>query len=82
MTDQVHCRRCDRVAPALDRPPYPGALGREIVAAACRDCWNLWRENEVRVINELRLNFLDPAAQDTLEQRLREFLRLPPIVGS
>jgi Fe-S cluster biosynthesis and repair protein YggX len=51
----------------------------EIAAASCRDCWNLWRENEVRVINELRLNFLDPAAQVALEQQLREFLRLPAV---
>jgi Fe-S cluster biosynthesis and repair protein YggX len=82
MPAQIHCRRCDRVADALQRPPYPGPLGQEIAAAACRECWNLWREDEVRVINELRLNFLDPAAQTALEQRLREFLRLPPVVGS
>lgn len=82
MPAQIHCRRCERVVDALARPPYPGPLGQEIAATVCRECWNLWRENEVRVINELRLNFLDPAAQTQLEQRLREFLRLPPVVGS
>ena len=79
MPDQVHCRRCGRIADALERSPYPGPLGLEIAAATCRECWNLWRENEVRVINELRLDFLDPGAQTVLEQRLREFLRLPAV---
>jgi Fe-S cluster biosynthesis and repair protein YggX len=77
--DSVQCLRCGREGEALDRPPYPGPLGQEIAAGCCRECWNLWRENEVRVINELRLNFLDPAAQAVLEQRLREFLRLPAV---
>jgi Fe-S cluster biosynthesis and repair protein YggX len=30
------------------------------------------------VINELRLNFMDPAAQETLTAHLREFLALGP----
>jgi len=29
------------------------------------------------VINELRLNFMDPAAQEVLNAHLREFLNLP-----
>jgi Fe-S cluster biosynthesis and repair protein YggX len=81
MPQQVPCRRCGRLAEALARPPYPGPVGEEIVAATCRDCWNLWRENEVRVINELRLNFLDPAAQATLDRRRREFLGLPTVAS-
>jgi Fe-S cluster biosynthesis and repair protein YggX len=75
----VQCRRCGRLAEALARPPYAGPPGEEIAAAICRDCWQLWRENEVRVINELRLNFLDPDAQQTLDRRRREFLRLPTV---
>ena len=33
---------------------------------------------EVMVINELRLNFMDPAAQDVLHRRMREFLGFVP----
>lgn len=76
---QVQCLRCGRLAEGLARPPYPGPMGAEIAAGTCRECWNQWRENEVRVINELRLNFLDPAAQAALDRRRREFLRLPPV---
>jgi Fe-S cluster biosynthesis and repair protein YggX len=73
------CRRCERTdGPELKRPPLPGAAGREIQAEICADCWQEWVHHEVMVINELRLNFMDPASQETLARHMREFLRLPP----
>jgi Fe-S cluster biosynthesis and repair protein YggX len=76
---EFHCVRCGRAgAPRLPRPPLPGAAGREVFAAVCADCWAEWRRAEVMVINELRLNFMDPASQEVLDRQLREFLHLPP----
>ena len=73
------CPRCGRTgAPALRRPPLPGALGRDVQARVCADCWQEWTRNEVMVINELRLNFMDPGAQEILDKHMREFLRLAP----
>jgi Fe-S cluster biosynthesis and repair protein YggX len=77
------CPRCARAdAPALDAPPFPGELGKEIAARVCRDCWADWQKAEVMVINELRLNFMDPAAQEVLTRHMREFLLLDPPAGS
>lgn len=71
----VHCARCGRSdALALSRPPLPGKLGVEIQQGVCADCWAEWQKVEVMVINELRLNFMDPAAQETLNRHMREFL--------
>ena len=56
----------------------PGALGATIVQGICAECWEEWTRAEVMVINELRLNFMDPAAQQTLERHMREFLLLDP----
>ena len=71
----VECARCGRPeAPGLARPPLPGKLGTEIQQRVCADCWAEWRKLEVMVINELRLNFMDPAAQETLNRQMREFL--------
>jgi Fe-S cluster biosynthesis and repair protein YggX len=73
----VNCGRCGRAeAPALARAPMPGALGRQVLAHVCADCWAEWERAEVMVINELRLNLIDPAAQTTLMGHLREFLQL------
>ncbi len=72
----VECARCNRTAPGAEKVTYGGALGDEIRAKVCNDCWGEWQNAEVMVINELRLNFMDPAAQDTLIRHLREFLAL------
>jgi Fe-S cluster biosynthesis and repair protein YggX len=74
---QVSCSRCGRPdAPALDRAPFPGPVGQELLARTCRDCWNEWQGVEVMVINELRLNFMDPQSQDILLAEMRRFLLL------
>jgi Fe-S cluster biosynthesis and repair protein YggX len=75
MSTTVHCARCGRPeAPALVRQPYPGKLGVEIRERICADCWAEWQKMEVMVINELRLNFMEPAAQETLSRHMKEFL--------
>ncbi len=71
----VHCARCGRPdAPALVRRPMPGPAGDEIRQRICADCWGEWLHMEVMVINELRLNFMDPGSQETLNQHMRQFL--------
>ena len=76
----VDCPRCGMSKPALQKPPFAGALGAEITARVCGDCWAAWRAAEVMVINELRLNFMDPSSQEILAAEMRRFLGLdgPP----
>jgi Fe-S cluster biosynthesis and repair protein YggX len=76
VSDTVTCARCGREAAALARPPLPGRLGAEVQARVCAQCWGEWQGMEVMVINELRLNFKDPGAQDVLVQHMRQFLQL------
>ena len=72
----VDCVRCGETAPGATGVTWGGALGDEIRAKVCGDCWSEWQAAEVMVINELRLNFMDPEAQDVLARQLREFLML------
>ena len=76
------CARCGAPEPALERAPFPGKLGEEIRARVCAACWAEWRRVEVMVINELRLNFMDPAAQEILSAELRKFLGLDGAPGA
>lgn len=77
MTSGQPCTRCSRAdAPALSRAPIPGPVGRELLQRVCADCWREWQKMEVMVINELRLNFMDPGAQETLDGHMRAFLSL------
>jgi Fe-S cluster biosynthesis and repair protein YggX len=73
----ISCSRCHRDAPSLDRrPPLPAPLADLVLASVCAECWSEWEKQEVMVINELRLNFMDPRAAEMLHQKLREFLGL------
>jgi len=76
MPPAVHCRRCARDAAALSAPPFPGRGGEEIHSRVCADCWREWQRAEVMVINELKLNFMDPTAQQVLDRHMRDFLLL------
>jgi Fe-S cluster biosynthesis and repair protein YggX len=72
----ITCSRCRREVEPMSEPPLPGATGRELRERVCADCWAEWQGMEVMVINELRLNFMDPSAQATLDQQMRQFLAL------
>lgn len=76
MTKTVQCDRCHKEGSALTSPPYPGPLGIEIQSQRCAACWSEWLQTEVMVINELKLNFMDPASQDILIGHMREFMAL------
>jgi len=78
----VACSRCGRTdAPALARAPLGGPFGAEILARVCADCWEEWRAVEVMVINELRLNFMEPSSQEILAAETRRFLGLDGAPG-
>lgn len=78
MPETVDCSRCRRTALALPQPPLPGEMGQEIAARVCADCWEEWQRVEVMVINELRLNFMDPRSQEILNAQMRDFFLLDP----
>lgn len=76
MSDSFQCVRCGKQEPRLSAPPIPGAAGEELVGKICGNCWYEWTQAEVMVINELRLNFMDPKSLEILERHMREFLML------
>jgi len=78
----VACARCGEQQPALARAPFGGPLGEEILARVCAACWAEWRRVEVMVINELRLNFMEPASQEILAAEMRRFLGLDGAPGA
>ena len=76
MDSEFCCSRCNRTSGRLSKPPLPGAAGEEVQQNICAVCWGEWESMEVMVINELRLDFMDPRAQQTLLQHMRQFLML------
>ena len=76
VSNTVLCRRCGKNAAALPGPP-PGVADAQLIAeSVCAECWEEWRLMEVRVINELKLNFMDPESDKKLTEHMRDFLKL------
>lgn len=72
----IHCARCSKSAAPPGEVPYFGELAAEIRLKACATCWSEWLEAEVKIINELRLDFMNPESQDVLMRHMRDFLVL------
>lgn len=75
--DWVFCSKLEKWAPPAKRVPWGGKLGAAIRQNVSEEAWQEWLKMEVMVINELRLNFMDPKSQDILIAQLRQFLNLP-----
>ncbi len=72
------CKRCGRSAepPAPSRVGFRGALREQVLSSICAECWKEWEGMEVRVINEYRLNFMDPQHREALARTCADFLGL------
>jgi Fe-S cluster biosynthesis and repair protein YggX len=53
-------------------------MGGEIQERICPACWREWLGAQVMLINEYRLNLMDPEARRVLETQMRSFLKLAP----
>lgn len=73
MGGTVHCVKLGHEAEALDRPPYPGDLGRRIFENVSREAWQMWVQHQTMLINEMRLTPVDPKAREFLEQEMEKF---------
>jgi Fe-S cluster biosynthesis and repair protein YggX len=78
----ITCCRCGVSAEPLPQPPLPTAVGSEVHARVCPSCWKEWLGVQVMLINEYRLNLIDPQARAALEGQMRTFLNLGAAAGS
>lgn len=75
----ITCTRCGQ---SSDPPPphrigFGGEAKQRVLAGICGVCWKEWEGVEVKVINEYRLNLLEPQHREMLKQACLDFLKLP-----
>ncbi len=73
MSRTVHCVRLGREAEGLERPPYPGELGRRIFENVSKEAWQEWLRHQTMLINEYRLTPIEPKARQFLEAEMEKF---------
>jgi Fe-S cluster biosynthesis and repair protein YggX len=84
MSRTVHCVKLNREAEGLERLPYPGELGKRIFDSVSKEAWQQWLQHQTMLINEYRLNPLDPKSRTFIEEQMQKFFfedeaaELPP----
>jgi len=73
MSRMVHCVKLRREAEGLDRPPYPGDLGKRLFENVSKQAWQDWLRQQTMLINEYRLSPMDPKARTFLEEQMKKF---------
>jgi len=73
MARTVQCVLLKQEGPGLDRPPYPGELGKRIYEDVSKAGWQKWVGHQTMLINEYRLTPVDPKARKFLEAEMEKF---------
>ena len=74
----IRCGQSGEPAPAA-RVPFRGAARERILGGICSACWTEWEGMEVKVINEYRLNFMEPAHREMLKRSCLDFLGIAEV---
>ena len=73
MSRTLHCIKLGQEAEGLDRQPYPGELGKRIFEQVSKPAWAQWLRHQTMLINENRLNPMDPNARKFLEGQMERY---------
>ena len=74
MARTVFCRKLQKEADGLDFQLYPGELGKRIFDNISKEAWAEWQKKQTMLINEHKLNMMDPNARSFLEEKMTAYL--------
>ena len=74
MSRMVQCVKLGKEAEGLDMAPYPGELGQRIFENISKEAWQQWMGQQTILINENRLNVIDPEHRAFIEGEMKKFL--------
>ncbi|WP_058535563.1 oxidative damage protection protein [Legionella saoudiensis] len=73
MTRIIHCCKLKRDAEGMLKAPFPGALGERIFNEVSKEAWNMWLSHQTMLINEYRLNLLEPRSREFLKEEMQKY---------
>jgi len=72
MARMVKCVKLGIEAEGLDRPTYPGELGKRIYENVSKEAWAQWLRHQTMLVNENRLNLADAKARKYLAEQMEK----------
>ena len=74
MSRTIFCTFLQRDADGQDFQLYPGELGKRIFNEISKEAWSQWMAKQTMLINEKKLNTMNPDDRKMLEQEIIKFL--------
>ena len=74
MSHTVQCAKLGKEAEGLDFQSWPGDLGKRIFDNISKEAWAMWLGHQTMLINEYRLNPMDPKAKELILGEMEKFL--------
>lgn len=73
----IVCTRCGlEKTPVTNTAFYTGEVGATLRQHACQDCWNEWLKMQIMIVNEYRLDLMDPKTDAFLNTQVLAFFKL------
>ena len=73
MTRTVHCRYFDEDKEGMAMAPFPGDAGENIYNSISQEAWLLWIKHQTMLINEKKLNLMEPDTKAYLDEQREKF---------
>lgn len=74
MSRTVNCMKLGKEAEGLSFQTWPGELGKKVFDNISQEAWNMWVNHQTMLINEYRLNPMDPEAKKMIVKEMEKFL--------
>ena len=74
MARTVYCEHLKKEADGLDFQLYPGELGKRIFDNISKEAFTAWQKKQTMLINENKLNMMEPNDRKFLEEKMSAFL--------
>lgn len=72
----VNCKKLLRELPAMEKAPFGGPVGQMILENISAEAWASWKELQIKILNEYRLNMADKKDYQFLVDQMLTFLNL------
>ena len=74
MSRTIFCTFLQRDAEGQDFQLYPGEIGKRIYNEISKEAWQKWMAKQTMLINEKKLNMMNPEDRKVLEKEMVNFL--------
>ncbi len=78
MPRMVKCVKLDSEMEGFDKQPIPGELGKKVYDSVSQAAWKLFLEHFKMIMNEYRLNLMDPKTDEIFNEQVNRFFFSSP----